>query len=80
MPRITRELIEAGESGHGGWNQEQFRLIGVEWPPREGWKDRVIGKEISEADAQRFVEFRGMTKSKRRYAPCHGQLGLGFDP
>ena len=51
---ITVNWIAAGESGQGGWNQDQLAIIGVPWPPRKGWKDRAVG--IAE-DAREWTFF-----------------------
>lgn len=80
--KITQELIRRGESGAGGWNREQLRLIGVPWPPKHGWRRRVEGRWISKADAEAFVSLRGVTlKRNKRYrktAPLV-ELLLNFD-
>lgn len=63
---VTIELIESGCSGAGGWNQHQLKLIGVDWPPMKGWKNRAVGMEISEEDAALFVSIKGMKRGKRK--------------
>lgn len=63
---VSEELILAGMSGGGGWNRAQLKLLGVSWPPRAGWKERSIGREISEADAQTFLTLKGKTRKKLR--------------
>jgi hypothetical protein len=55
---ITDDLIKQGMSTGGGWSRAQLALIGVEWPPKTGWKIRVIGDRISAAAARRFLEMR----------------------
>lgn len=55
MTIITRELIDRGRTESGGWTATQINLLGLTWPPAKGWKDRVIGKEISEEAAGRFL-------------------------
>ncbi len=55
---VTDELIEAGKSERGGWSKAQLALLGVTWPPEFGWKNRVRGRAISKADADRFVALR----------------------
>ena len=57
--KITRNLLNSGASGAGGWTKEQLALLGVVWPPVSGWPGRIIGTEISDADAERFVALRG---------------------
>lgn len=66
--RITEQLLEAGKSDRGGWTAEQLRYLGLEWPVKHGWQNRVIGRVIASADAERFIALRGVTKrdNKRR--------------
>jgi hypothetical protein len=53
--RVTAEFLMAGMSGQGGYKRAQLAILGVPWPPKTGWKARVIGMEISQAEADRFV-------------------------
>jgi hypothetical protein len=55
---ITNALIDAGKSTRGGWSKRQLALLGVEWPPQQGWKERVIGCVISQEDAELFVKLK----------------------
>lgn len=59
MGTITRALLEEGMNGNGGWNRKQLDLIGVSWPPKKGWREWAIGKEISDRDAERFIALKG---------------------
>jgi hypothetical protein len=64
---ITNGFIIAGSSGkNGAWNKDQLEILGVKWPPKRGWKRKVIGKVILDKDAQRFLELTGLRKSERR--------------
>ncbi len=72
MVRVDAELIAKGEAVSGALNKDQFRLIGIQWPPKHGWMSRVK-QEISEQDAKEFVELAGKTRRK-------GRLALRFMP
>jgi hypothetical protein len=62
---ITHELINNGKrSGNGAWTKQQLALIGVQWPPQKGWKQKVIGNKISDADAARFLALKNTTPSQ----------------
>lgn len=61
MMTITNRLLHLGESGRGGWNRKQIEILGLEWPPRKGWQQTVLGKPITQEDAKRFVELNGAT-------------------
>ena len=63
--KITQDFIEAGASDAGGWNWEQFRILGLETPPRAGWRTRIEGTEISREEANKFLALRGKGKSSR---------------
>ncbi len=63
---ITNDLIESGKTGSGGWNAKQLKLLGLEWPPRQGWKSEIIGTKISTAAADQFVALRGFRSTKQR--------------
>lgn len=56
---VTEKIIENGMSNHGGWNKEQLAILGVKWPPKKGWKQRLIGTEITELQYVNFIYRRG---------------------
>lgn len=56
---VTKDLLAAGLSAKGGFSRKQCELLGVEWPLRQGWKDALIGKEVSDENAQAFVSLAG---------------------
>lgn len=49
MIKITESKIEALKSNNKGWNKQVLSLIGVNWPPKKGWKKELVNKnsEIS---------------------------------
>ena len=55
---ITDEFIENGRSSLGAWGAKQVRTLGVEWPLKKGWKERLIGKTVTDAAAQRFLDLK----------------------
>lgn len=44
---LTNELIERCKTAHGGYTRRTLQCFGVEWPPIKGWKNGIIGSEIS---------------------------------
>lgn len=46
---LKKEHIDSLETGNGGFNKKTLALFGVTWPPKKGWKKRVVGREINEA-------------------------------
>ncbi|QCR36972.1 GIY-YIG nuclease family protein [Nissabacter sp. SGAir0207] len=52
---ITMELLKLGATSRGSHKRRQIELIGEEWPPARGWKEKVIGREISDEVAEEFI-------------------------
>lgn len=57
--KISDHLIKSGQSAKGGWTRKQLQLLGVEWPPKQGWRRRVIGREIDKSAAEEFLALVG---------------------
>ena len=53
--KIDNKLIKKGRSRDGGWTKQQLLIVGVGWPPLKGWKDKIIGNDISKKDAEMFI-------------------------
>lgn len=51
---ITKEVFDAAQSSKGGINRAQFEAIGVEWPPKAGWRK----KDYTEAQIREFIAKR----------------------
>lgn len=65
MIEVTQELIERGQSGAGGWNQDQLKILGVDWPPQHGWRRRTR-RWISEIEADQFIRLKGVPLKERK--------------
>ncbi len=63
--RLTEEMLVKGATNGIGWNREQFNILGVKYPPMRGWKDRIIGGDISPEKYQLFLSLKGKKKSYR---------------
>ncbi len=55
---LTNDLIVLGMSRRGGWSEEQFALLGIKWPPRRGWKYRVIGLDYPKETIDQFLALK----------------------
>lgn len=44
----------------------QLAALGVAWPPREGWRRKLVGSEIPDDDYQRFLDLANVSKKDRR--------------
>jgi len=47
----TAAEIERARTPAGGWTRKQLAQWGVEWPPRRGWKQRLIAQSKTRAAA-----------------------------
>lgn len=64
---ITKELMKRLESESGGFSKEVLELLGIGWPPTQGWKKAL----------QRRIE--GGDKIYTKDAPLpEKQLGFGL--
>jgi hypothetical protein len=67
-----KEVLEAGKSIRGAWSSAQLRLLVDETFkgafPYPGWKDRLIGKEISQAKIDRFISLKNKHLSSEKIA------------
>ena len=63
MVVVTREFIMSGRSPNGAWTRAQLALIGVPWPPVNGWISGVIGTRLSQSDASLFLLNRRTRKN-----------------
>lgn len=66
--QITYELIDGARTPRGAWTAQQLNVLGVSWPPRHGWRQRLIGTWISAADAQRFKDLGKKGKPPKNLA------------
>ncbi len=55
---VTDEFIDEGRSIRGGWTARQFAILGLIWPPQEGWRRQVIGLEIDRAAGDEFLALK----------------------
>lgn len=65
---ITESLLNAGKSINGSWSQEQLQWLGVPWPLASGWRRRLIGTEVTQANYEEFLGLKNkhIKRSKTR--------------
>ena len=66
---ITKELLDKGKSSRGAWSNKQVKLLGEPngMIDNHGWQRRVLGRYISDVDAERFVLLKDAhLKGKKR--------------
>lgn len=59
---ITKEFIMDNRTKRGAWTSAQIKALGLSYPPRKGWINKLTGREISEVQAERFIN------GKEKYA------------
>jgi ribonuclease HI len=59
MFTITEEWLNQNKTPAGGYNRVQLNAIGVQWPPKSGWKTRAIGTSITMEAANVFISEAG---------------------
>lgn len=62
---ITEELLLAGSTNGIGWNARQVKALGIGWPLVKGWKERAIGREVSQESVDRFLALKGAAKARK---------------
>ncbi|HOX57141.1 MAG TPA: hypothetical protein P5205_08350 [Candidatus Paceibacterota bacterium] len=62
--KITYKLINDLMTPRGAWTRDTLRKLGVKWPPKHGWKERIVGNEIPDTTfdtapklAEHFFEY-----------------------
>lgn len=71
MPlEVTNEFLDENKTARGAWTRAQTDALGIDWPLAHGWKAQVIGKTITDAQAETFIRgsgvFRPRTVRKER--------------
>lgn len=64
---ITLEFLIAGATQRGSHKRRQIELLGEEWPPTRGWKQRIIGRVISDEAAEEFIRLGSGNVSAEAY-------------
>lgn len=68
---ITRRWLHQNATKGCGWTKVQLKVLGVQWPPRNGWMEKLIGEEISADVAIAFVRMQGVSLKHRRLRHHH---------
>lgn len=58
--KLTHKLLELGISDNGAWNRKQLILFKVEWPLVKGWKQRLIGLEVTKECFEKFLTLKNI--------------------
>lgn len=65
---LTKDILEFmfrnGRSERGGWNKAQMKAIGFRtYNPKTGWKERMIGTDITLEEIEEFIRLKGCIKT-----------------
>lgn len=63
---ITKEWFDSNRDFVNGLNRPQAEAIGEKYPLKKGWKERVLGKEITFEQKLLFENAKGMVYSVRK--------------
>lgn len=58
MHKVTEQWIRDHATAKGGWKRRQLELIGERWPPKPGWIDKAVGREITDEQRAEFESMR----------------------
>lgn len=59
-------IHQAGSHNGVGFNSYQLRLLGVKWPPKEGWLVELVGEEIQDKLWSLILELRNVKRKSER--------------
>lgn len=51
---ITKEWLEKGMYQGCGIKKAQCKILGIPYPLKQGWKEKIIGEEISSEQAEEY--------------------------
>lgn len=51
---VDRAYIMNHRTKKGSWTRSQIQALGIEWPPRNGWIDEIVGTTISPEQQMQF--------------------------
>lgn len=55
---VSREWLMENRTPRGGWTKAQFKVLGIKYPPRNGWIGTVVGRQITDEQVKAFVDCR----------------------
>ena len=56
---VLTDVLLHQNSIRGGYTVAQLKVLGIGWPPKKGWKQRLIGTTISNDTYQAFQNAAG---------------------
>ena len=75
--KITKHFLMENRTAKGGWTRAQIEALGIQYPPKHGWHEEIIGKEFSQAEVDAFLAARMIyTKPHRNFLARQMSLPL----
>ena len=56
--RLTRETIGTAIAQHGRFNYNQLTQLGISWPPKSGWIDRLVGLNVPDSKWDEILKLK----------------------
>jgi len=53
--KLTKKFLLDNRTKSNAWTKEQFRIIGMTWPPKASWMSLVKDKELTDAEQAEFI-------------------------
>lgn len=54
---ITKDWLQLNRTPRGGYNIKQLEALRLTYPPRKGWQERLIGREIGIEEKELFEHY-----------------------
>ena len=51
----AEKAIEAAKTPRGAWTRAQIEAWGIKWPPKKGWKSRIIARHVRTGEPLRVA-------------------------
>jgi len=69
---LTKKFLLDHRTKKQAWTKEQFRIIGMTWPPKQNWMSLVKDKELTGAEVAEFIRAKdisakGLSKLEKAY-------------
>lgn len=64
--KLTHQIIHSAGTGGIGFNFHQLRVLGIPWPPKQGWLSSLIGREIPDDQWNLVLSLKGKRRAERR--------------
>lgn len=64
--KLTQQIIHSAGTSGMGFNFHQLYVLGVKWPPKHGWLQGLVGREVSDEVWNLVLSLKGKRRAERR--------------